>query len=275
MKIATWNVNSVKARLPSVTRWLDQAKPDVALLQEIKCVDADFPRLELSGLGYQVELVGQKTYNGVAILSRLPMTVVQRALPEAHAAGLDRAPDQQARYLEAEIAGLRIASLYLPNGNPVGDKEKYDYKLAWMERLCEHAEKLMQAEIPFVLGGDYNICPTDDDVYDPKGWREDALCRPESRARFRRLVNLGLTDAFRVFDRQAHRYSFWDYQAGRWHRDEGLRIDHLMLSPQAADRLIGAGIDKTPRGWERASDHTPVWCELEAAPPHGIFGKAA
>jgi exodeoxyribonuclease III len=194
---------------------------------------------------------------------------VQRALPEA--AGLDRAPDQQARYLEVEIEGLRIASLYLPNGNPV-DTEKYPYKLAWMERLCEHATKLMAADIPFVLGGDYNICPTDDDVYDPRAWRDDALCRPDSRARFRRLIHLGLTDAFRAIESRPHRYSFWDYQAGRWHRDEGLRIDHLLLSPQAADRLVDAGIDKTPRGWERASDHTPVWCELARPPSGGLFG---
>jgi exodeoxyribonuclease-3 len=269
MKIATWNVNSVKARLPLLTRWLDQFKPDVALLQEIKCIDSDFPLLELRGLGYQAELVGQKTYNGVAVLSLKPMTVVQRALPEA--AGLDRAPDQQARYLEVEIEGLRIASLYLPNGNPV-DTEKYPYKLAWMERLCEHATKLMAADIPFVLGGDYNICPTDDDVYDPRAWRDDALCRPDSRARFRRLIHLGLTDAFRAIESRPHRYSFWDYQAGRWHRDEGLRIDHLLLSPQAADRLVDAGIDKTPRGWERASDHTPVWCELAPPPSGGLFG---
>jgi exodeoxyribonuclease-3 len=200
------------------------------------------------------------------------MTVVQRALPEA--AELDRAPDQQARYLEVEIEGLRVASLYLPNGNPV-DTDKYPYKLAWMDRLCEHAASLMQAEIPFVLGGDYNICPTDDDVYDPKAWRDDALCRPDSRARFRRLIYLGLTDAFRTIESRPHRYSFWDYQAGRWHRDEGLRIDHLLLSPQAADRLIGAGIDKTPRAWERASDHTPVWCELAAAPSGGLFASPA
>src|ERR1700733_13699966 len=164
MKIATWNVNSVKARLPLLTRWLDQFKPDVVLLQEIKCVETEFPLLELRGLGYHAELVGQKTYNGVAVLSLKPMTVVQRGLPEA--AGLDRAPDQQARYLEVEIDDLRIASIYLPNGNPV-ETDKYPYKLAWMERLCDHAATLMRAEIPFVLGGDYNICPTDDDVYDP------------------------------------------------------------------------------------------------------------
>jgi len=272
MKIATWNVNSVKARLPLLTRWLDMAQPDVALLQEIKCLESDFPALEIKGLGYHAELVGQKSYNGVAVLSRQPMTVIERALPEA--AALDRAPDNQARYLEVEIDGLRVASLYLPNGNPVGT-DKYPYKLAWMERLCEHAAKLLKAEVPFVLGGDYNICPTDDDVYDPKGWREDALCRQDSRARFRRLIHLGLTDAFRAIEPRAHRYSFWDYQAGRWHRDEGLRIDHLLLSPQVADRLTGAGIDKTPRGWDRASDHTPVWCELEPPPSGGLFGKAA
>lgn len=271
-KIATWNVNSVKARLPLLTRWLDEFKPDVALLQEIKCVEGDFPLLEIKGLGYHAELVGQKSYNGVAVLSREPMTVVARALPEA--AALDRDPDQQSRYLEVDVGGLRVASLYLPNGNPV-DTDKYPYKLAWMDRLCEHAAKLLASEVPFVLGGDYNICPTDDDVYNPAAWRDDALCRPDSRARFRRLINLGLTDAFRAIEARPHLYSFWDYQAGRWHRDEGLRIDHLLLSPAVADRLTGAGIDKTPRGWERASDHTPVWCELEPPPAGGIFGKAA
>jgi exodeoxyribonuclease III len=258
VKIATWNVNSVKARLPLLLRWLDEAKPDVALLQELKCVEADFPALEVSGAGYRSVVVGQKSYNGVAILVREPldMSVTARTLP-------GDPDDAQARYVEAEVAGLRIASIYLPNGNPV-DTEKYPYKLAWMKRLEAHTIQLLKDETPFVLGGDYNICPTDDDVYDPVGWREDALCRPESRARFRTLSYFGLTDAFRALhpDR-AHAYSFWDYQAGAWPRDNGLRIDHLMLSPQTADRLLAADIDRTPRGWDRASDHTPVWCELQ------------
>jgi exodeoxyribonuclease-3 len=255
VKIATWNVNSVKARLPLVTQWLDSVKPDVVLLQEIKCQAADFPALEISGLGYHIELVGQKSYNGVAVLSRHPMKTVLTRLPGGE-------QDEQSRYLEVDIAGLRIACLYLPNGNPV-ETEKYPYKLAWMDRLRVHAAELLEAEIPFILGGDYNICPTDEDVYDPVGWREDALCRIESREKYRALVNLGLTDALRVLNPEPHLYSFWDYQAGRWQRGEGLRIDHLLLSPPVADRLTASGVDKVPRGWERASDHTPVWCEIE------------
>jgi exodeoxyribonuclease-3 len=254
VKIATWNVNSVKARLPHVVRWLDEAKPDVLLLQEIKTEEAGFPHLELVPTGYKAELVGQKSYNGVAILSRHPIEIVLRALPGSP-------EDDHARYIEADIGGIRVASIYLPNGNPV-ETEKYPYKLAWMDRLRARAIELMALEKPLVLGGDYNICPTDEDVYDPVGWRNDALCKPESRGRFRALINLGFTDAVRALDGRPHLYSFWDYQAGRWQRDEGLRIDHLLLSPEAADKLTAIGIDKTPRGWERASDHTPVWCEL-------------
>jgi exodeoxyribonuclease III len=254
VKIATWNVNSVKARLPHLLRWLEEAKPDVLLLQEIKIQEADFPHLELIPTGYRCELVGQKSYNGVAIVSRLPIEPVLRALPGSP-------EDDHARYLEADVGGVRVASIYLPNGNPVGT-DKYPYKLGWMERLRARAEELMALEGPLVLGGDYNICPGDDDLYDPLGWRDDALCRPESRARFRALVNLGFTDAVRVFHTGSRVYSFWDYQAGRWQRDEGLRIDHLLLSPEAADRLKDAGVDKSPRAWDRASDHTPVWCEL-------------
>src|SRR6185437_4080412 len=258
MKIATFNVNSIKVRLPILLSWLDQAKPDVVCLQEIKCQASDFPTLELKGLGYHAEVVGQRSYNGVALLSKEPARDVLRALPGAP-------EDEQARYVEATIGDLRIASIYLPNGNPVAT-EKYPYKLAWMRRLEAHARTLLEREVPFVLAGDYNIVPTDDDVYDPAAWREDALCRPESRARFRALLHLGLVDAFRVFHTEPHRYSFWDYQAGRWYRDEGLRIDHLLLSPQATDRLRAADIDKSPRGLDKASDHTPVWCEI-AAPP--------
>jgi exodeoxyribonuclease-3 len=190
----------------------------------------------------------------VALLSLVPAEEVVLGL-----AGDDL--DLQARYIEARFGDVRVASIYLPNGNPVGT-EKYPYKLGWMDRLYQRARLLLETEQPFVLAGDYNICPTDADVYDPVGWREDALCRPESRARFRSLVHLGLTDAFRALNAEPHRYSFWDYQAGRWHRDEGLRIDHLLLSPQAADRLEACDIDRGPRGAERASDHTPVWCTL-------------
>lgn len=254
IKVATWNVNSVKARLPLLLRWLKEVHPDVVLLQEIKVQTADFPGLEIEELGYNIAAAGQKSYNGVAILAKRPIEVEHKRLP-----GDDG--DEQARYLEAVVGTLRVASIYLPNGNPV-ETEKFRYKLAWMERLRAHVKRLLALEEASVLGGDYNVAPSDDDVYDPVAWKDDALCRPESRAEFRALVNLGLTDGFRALHAEAHRYSYWDYQAGRWPRDEGLRIDHLLLSPQAADRLDACDIDRTPRGWERASDHTPVWCTL-------------
>jgi len=256
LKVATWNVNSVKARLPHLLAWLAEAKPDVLCLQETKCLEAEFPALEIKGEGYHVEALGQRSYNGVAILSREPARDVLRGLP-------GDAADEQARYLEATFGDVRVASIYLPNGNPVGT-DKFTYKLAWMRRLEARARALLDTERPCVLAGDYNIVPTDDDVYDPVAWADDALCRPESRARYRAILNRGYVDAFRVFHAEPHRYSFWDYQAGRWNRDEGLRIDHLLLSPQAADRLGAADIDKAPRGRDKASDHTPVWCELNA-----------
>jgi exodeoxyribonuclease-3 len=254
MKIATWNVNSLKVRLPNVLAWLETAKPDIVCLQEIKCQTADFPALELKAAGYHALVQGQKSYNGVALLSREPAEEVLIGLP-------GDPEDAQARYVEARYGAVRVASLYLPNGNPV-DSEKYPYKLAWMARLQARAEALLATEAAFVLAGDYNVCPTDDDVYDPVGWRDDALCRPDSRAAFRSLLNLGLTEAFRALHAEPHRYSFWDYQQGRWHRDEGLRIDHFLLSPQAADRLQSCDIDREPRGRDKASDHTVVWCEL-------------
>ena len=258
MKIATFNVNSIKARLPRVLEWLEETKPDVALLQEIKTVPEDFPSLEISALGYEMAVHGQKSYNGVAILSRTPMSDVMMGLP-----GDDE--DTQARYIEATINDIRIASIYLPNGNPT-DSDKYPYKLAWMDRLVAYVQDtLLPQERPFVLGGDYNIVPNDDDVYDPEGWADDALCRPESRARFRAILNLGITEAWRTLHKEIGAYSFWDYQRGRWNRDEGVRIDHLLLSPQAADRLVACEIDRGPRGKERASDHTPVWCEIADA----------
>ncbi|OHC76606.1 MAG: exodeoxyribonuclease III [Rhodospirillales bacterium RIFCSPLOWO2_01_FULL_65_14] len=266
VKIATWNVNSVKARLPRVLEWLADAKPDVALLQEIKTTDDAFPGLEIGDLGYNVAVAGQKTYNGVAILSKTPIEVEMTALP-----GDDE--DDQARYIEAVVGGagkgvIRVASIYLPNGNPARDdngkdSDKFRYKLAWMERLSARVREMLKTEDIFVLGGDYNVCPTDDDVHDPKAFADDALCRPESRARFRALMYLGLTDAFHALNPAPHQYSYWDYQGGAWQKGDGLRIDHLLLSPQAADRLKGSGIDKKPRGKEKTSDHTPVWCELE------------
>lgn len=257
MKIATFNVNSVRARLPNLLEWLAEATPDVVLLQEIKCQDEQFPQLEIEAAGYRAAVHGQKSYNGVAILSRHPMTEVTRGLAGAEADG-----DEQARFIEATVCGVRVASLYLPNGNPApGDK--YDYKLRWMRRLIAHAKALLASEQPFVLGGDYNVCPTDADVYDPVNWQDDALCRPESRALFRELCHLGLTEAFHSLHPEAGRYTFWDYQAGAWQRDNGLRIDHLLLSPQAADRLVACDIDKAPRGRDKASDHTPIWVELQ------------
>jgi len=254
VKLATWNVNSVKARLPHLLRWLKEASPDIVLLQEIKTEEHGFPSLEIGDLGYNTAVVGQKSYNGVAILAKRPIEVEQRALPGDPA-------DSQARYLEAIVGDVRVASIYLPNGNPV-ESDKFPYKLAWMERLRRHTAMLLKLDEAFVLGGDFNVAPADADVYDPVAWRDDALCRPESRARLRALVFLGLTDAFRALHGEPHRYTYWDYQAGRWPRDEGLRIDHLLLSPQAADRLESCEIDRTPRGWDRASDHTPVWCGL-------------
>ena len=258
MKIATWNVNSIKARLPRVLEWLAEAAPDVALLQEIKTVEDGFPALEIEDLGYNIAICGQKSYNGVAILSKRPLEDVITRLP-----GDD--DDEQARYIEAVVGDVRVASIYLPNGNPV-DGPKFPYKLAWMDRLYDHAKHLLAHEETRVLGGDYNIAPTDGDVYDPPAWADDALCRPEARARFRAILHLGYTEAYRALHGAAGAYSFWDYQKGRWPRDEGLRIDHLLLSPQAADRLRACDIDKTPRGHsEKPSDHTPVWCELEDA----------
>ncbi|MCA9473161.1 MAG: exodeoxyribonuclease III [Nitrospirales bacterium] len=254
MKIATWNVNSIKVRISHVVEWVKHTQPDIVLLQELKTLEEQFPHQEIDELGYNVAVVGQKTYNGVAILSRLPIEVEQTSLP-------GDSDDDQARYLEALVGDVRVASIYLPNGNPI-NTPKFSYKLAWMDRLITHVRTLFSYEESFILGGDYNVCPTDDDVYDPAGFADDALCQVESRARFRELCHLGLTDALRALHPQSGLYTYWDYQAGRWNKDEGLRIDHLLLSPQAADRLMASGVDKGPRGLEKPSDHTPTWCEL-------------
>ena len=255
MKAATFNVNSIKARLDNVLEWLQAFGPDVVLLQEIKTVDDGFPRLELDGLGYKAAVHGQKSYNGVAILSRHPIEDVSAGLPGDDA-------DEQARYVEATINGVRFASIYLPNGNPVAT-EKFPYKLAWMDRLKARARALLADERPVVLGGDYNVVPQDEDVHDPAAWAGDALCQPESRARFREILHMGYMDAYRVHNTAPHRYTFWDYQAGAWPKDHGVRIDHMLLSPQAADRLVTSGIDTAPRGKPKASDHTPMWIELK------------
>tara|TARA_Y100000588_G_scaffold364369_1_gene427939 strand:- start:1786 stop:2574 length:789 start_codon:yes stop_codon:yes gene_type:complete len=255
-KIATWNVNSIRARLPRVLEWLSEFSPDIVLLQEIKVIDEAFPAIEIEDLGYNISVHGQKTYNGVAILSKSPIEKVKRGLPGDH-------DDEQARYIEGLTFGIRVASLYLPNGNPVPG-EKFDYKISWMNRLIIHTKKLLDTGEPFLLGGDYNVCPTDDDVYNPGAWSDDALCRPESRNRFRSLLNLGLTEAFRAMNPQTGLYSYWDYTGGAWQKDFGLRIDHLLLSPEISDLLVEVGIDKSPRGKEKPSDHTPVWCEISS-----------
>ena len=256
IKIATWNVNSIRARLPNALVWLKEFEPDVVLLQEIKTVDETFPRLEIEDLGYNIETDGQKTYNGVAILSKFPIEDVACGLPGDE-------DDVQARYMEGTVYGsIRVASIYLPNGNPIGG-EKFTYKLSWMDRLYSHVQTCLETEETYVFGGDYNVIPTDDDVYDAKAFAGDALTQPGSRARFQAIKHLGLTDALRTFNHAPHQYSYWDYQRGAWQKDNGLLIDHLLLSPQAADRLSGAGIDRTPRGKEKASDHTPVWCVLD------------
>ncbi|MFQ5533770.1 MAG: exodeoxyribonuclease III [Sphingomonadales bacterium] len=254
MKIATFNVNSIKARLPRVLEWLSEAGPDIVLLQEIKCIDENFPALEIGDLGYNVAVHGQKTYNGVAILAKRPIEDVVRGLPGDPA-------DEQARYIEATVDTVRVASIYLPNGNPAPGP-KYDYKLRWMARLTARARDLLENEEALVLGGDYNVIPGDGDAYDPAAWETDALCLPPTRRHFRELLYLGFTEAYGTLHPEPHAYTFWDYQRGAWAKDHGLRIDHLLLSPQATDRLTACEIDKRPRGREKASDHTPIWCEI-------------
>jgi exodeoxyribonuclease-3 len=258
MIIATWNVNSIKQRLDHLTAWLAERQPDVVCLQEIKCVDEAFPREPIEALGYNVATHGQKTFNGVALLSKRPYDEVTPRL-----AGEDT--DEQARFLEAVIStptgAVRVASLYLPNGNPP-DTEKYPYKLRWMDRLIAHARARLALEEPFVLAGDYNVIPTEADVHDPRAWLGDALFLPATRAKYQALLHLGFTDAIRAVSDEPGLYTFWDYQAGAWQRNNGIRIDHLTLSPQAADRLVQAGIDRTMRAREKPSDHVPVWAEL-------------
>ncbi|MCR9130585.1 MAG: exodeoxyribonuclease III [Alphaproteobacteria bacterium] len=255
LSVASWNVNSIKARLPNVIAWLKEKRPDVVCLQEIKCQDDGFPRLEIEELGYNVETVGQKSYNGVALLSMRSIDeVALTALPGDES-------DEQARYVEAVIStdtgAVRVASIYLPNGNPApGDK--FDYKLGWMKRLRERAAELLTYEEPVILAGDYNIIPRDCDVHDPAAWEGDALIRSDSRDAFAAIKWLGYADAFEQADGRANQYTFWDYQRGAWQKDHGIRIDHLLLSPQAADALEGVEIDKGPRGREKASDHTPI-----------------
>ena len=246
MKIATWNVNSIKARTSHVQRWLERVQPDVLCLQELKGLE--FPHDAFGG--YQIHAVGQKAYNGVAILSKRPFTVISEKL-------IGDESDEQARYLEIEAGGLRVINIYLPNGNPApGDK--FEYKLKWMDRLLVRLMELRAKEIPFLITGDFNVIPEARDCWDVKVWESDALYRIETRQKFRAILNIGLTDAFRALNQDSHQYTFWDYQAGCWPKDLGIRIDHFLLSPTVTDRLISCTIDKEPRGEESPSDHTPV-----------------
>jgi len=259
MIVASFNINGIKARLGALLAWLEEAAPDVVVLQEIKSQDETFPRMEIEALGYHLETHGQKSFNGVAILSKRPLEDVARGLPGDDA-------DEQARWIEATVSGargaLRVCGLYLPNGNPASGP-KYEYKLAWMARLEAHAAALLAQEIPLVMGGDYNVIPEPRDAATPSDWEDDALFLPESRAAWRRILHLGFHDATREVTQADGVYSFWDYQKGAWDRNDGIRIDHLLLGPQAADRLRGAGIAADLRGREKPSDHVPVWAEID------------
>jgi len=280
-KIVTWNVNSIKARLEHVKGWLEANQPDLLLIQELKGLD--FPAGEFETIGYHSHAVTQKAYNGVAILSKQPIDVILDHLPGDES-------DEQARYLEIQYNNIRVINIYLPNGNPVspspsssdliggslkaqtdplvkpkGDNisDKYTYKLSWMDRLYNRLKQLREEQIPFVIGGDFNVIPADADCHDPAAWRGDAAFRPETHAKWQALLNLGLYDAFRIVNHDAGQYSFWDYQRGAWQKDNGIRIDHFLLSPPLTDRLIHCHIDKAPRGAEKASDHTPVILEIK------------
>ncbi len=258
MRIATWNVNSVRQRMDNLVAWLKEREPDIVCLQEIKCVDDAFPREPIEALGYNVAVHGQKTFNGVALLSKLPFDEVAPGL-------IGDESDVQARFLEALVSTktgvVRVACLYLPNGNPApGDK--YDYKLKWMDRLIKFSHERLKLEEPFVLAGDFNVIPDAIDAKKPDVWVNDALFLPQTREKFRSLINLGLTDAVRATTDAKELYSFWDYQAGAWQKNDGIRIDNLLLSPQAADRLTASGIDKHVRSWDKPSDHVPVWIDL-------------
>ncbi len=254
MKIATWNVNSIKARLPAVLEWLESTSPDIVLLQEIKTTRETFPFEPLSHLSYNIEVVGQKTYNGVAILSKRPIEDVITELP-------GDSNDDHARYIEAVVGDVRVASVYVPNGQEVGS-EKFDYKLRFFKRLQDHVKNLLKHEESFVVGGDYNVALEDEDVYDAEARAGKLLFSLRERAQMRHLLNLGLTDATRILHPSRELYTWWDYRAGSWQQNKGMRIDYLMLSPQGADRLEDSGIDKEVRGQPKASDHVPVWCVL-------------
>jgi len=256
MKIATYNVNGVNGRLPVLLRWLEEAKPDIVCLQELKAPNEKFPEQALLDLGYHAIWHGQKSWNGVAILSRNSnIQELRRTLP-------GDPEDSHSRYIEAFIDGLVICCLYLPNGNPAPG-QKFDYKLEWFKRLTKHASDLMKADMPIILMGDFNVMPTELDVYKPESWKDDALFRPEVRAAFKKLMKQGWTDAIRTLYPEEKIYTFWDYFRNAYGRNAGLRIDHFLLSPQVASKLKKAGVDKHVRGWEKSSDHAPVWIELK------------
>jgi exodeoxyribonuclease-3 len=256
MKIVTYNVNGVNARLPNLLRWLHETAPDVVCLQELKAPQEKFPELAIREAGYGVVWHGQKSWNGVAILSRgSEPTEIRRALP-------GDPEDVHSRYIEAFVGGVRIGCLYLPNGNPAPGP-KFEYKLRWLDRLIAHSAELLADGTAAILAGDYNVIPTDLDVYKPERWLDDALFRPEVRAAFARLIEQGWVDSLRTMHPGARIYTFWDYFRNAYARDAGLRIDHLLLSPALAARLVGAGVDRPVRGWDRASDHAPVWVDLQ------------
>jgi exodeoxyribonuclease-3 len=259
LRIATWNVNSIKQRLESALAWLKERQPDIVCFQETKCVDEAFPRLEFEAAGYNVAMHGQKAFNGVALLSKFPFDEVKSGLPGNDA-------DDHARFIEGVVStakgAVRVASIYLPNGNPP-DTDKYTYKLGWMKRLSAYARQRLELEEPLILAGDYNVIPAAADARNPQAWTGDALFLPQTRDEFRTLINLGLTDAIRATTDAAGLYTFWDYQAGAWQKNNGIRIDHLLLSPMATDKLNDAGIDRHVRTWEKPSDHVPVWIDLD------------
>ncbi|WP_092088262.1 exodeoxyribonuclease III [Bradyrhizobium brasilense] len=255
MKIATFNINNVNRRLPNLLRWLKSARPDIVSLQELKASDVEFPAAAIEQAGYGAVWQGQKTWNGVAILARKAEPVLIRtALP-------GDAGDHEARYIEAAVRGIVVTSLYLPNGNPQPGP-KFDYKLAWFKRLRAHAAKLLKEDVPVVLAGDYNVAPTPFDIYPTRSWDKDALIQPKSRAAFKALVDQGWCDAIRALHPDAPMFTFWDYKRQRWPRDAGLRLDHLLLSPAVAPRLVKAGVDRAIRGEDGASDHAPAWVVL-------------
>jgi exodeoxyribonuclease III len=258
MRIATWNVNSIKQRMDNLTAWIAERQPDIVCLQETKCIDDAFPREPLEALGYNVAVHGQKSFNGVAVLSRLPFDEITPRLP-----GSDE--DDHARFLETVVStgtgALRIGCLYLPNGNPV-NSDKYSYKISWMDRLFTYVRERLTLEEPLVLGGDFNVIASARDARNPAAWVNDALFLPQTREKFQALLNLGLTDAIRSADDGPGPFTFWDYQAGAWQKNDGIRIDHLLLSPQAVDRVTATGVDRHVRAWEKPSDHVPVWVNL-------------